>query len=95
MYNSTQQQIDDREMFWISYYNSFKTGYNMTEGGNSNAARTSKTYHFFDGVNPIEITNLFKWCRENDIKYTKMKSLLYSDYYRESRREHGGYNNGL
>lgn len=28
-----QEDLDDREMYWISYYNSFKKGYNMTLGG--------------------------------------------------------------
>lgn len=28
-------QLDEKEKYWISYYNSFNTGYNMTLGGSS------------------------------------------------------------
>lgn len=28
--------LDDREIYWISYYNSYEEGYNLTIGGNSN-----------------------------------------------------------
>lgn len=31
---STQQQLDDREIFWISFYKSNEIGYNIMEGGN-------------------------------------------------------------
>lgn len=27
------QDLDEREIYWISYYNSYKNGYNMTPGG--------------------------------------------------------------
>ena len=27
------EQLNERECFWISYYDSFKNGYNMTSGG--------------------------------------------------------------
>lgn len=27
--------LDEREIYWIAYYNSYKNGYNMTPGGNS------------------------------------------------------------
>lgn len=28
--------LDEREIYWISYFDSYKSGYNLTEGGNSN-----------------------------------------------------------
>lgn len=31
--NVLQKDLDDREIYWISYYDSFKNGYNMTLGG--------------------------------------------------------------
>lgn len=33
----TQQQLDDREIFWISFYKSNEIGYNIMEGGNGGA----------------------------------------------------------
>lgn len=29
----SQDQLDEREVFWIKYYNSFEDGYNLTRGG--------------------------------------------------------------
>lgn len=28
--------LDEREIYWISYFDSYKSGYNLTKGGNSN-----------------------------------------------------------
>lgn len=30
-----EQQLDEREKYWINYYNSYENGYNLTLGGNS------------------------------------------------------------
>lgn len=30
----SKEQLNDREMYWIKYYDSYKNGYNMTPGGN-------------------------------------------------------------
>ena len=30
-----QNELDEREKYWIKYYNSFEDGYNLTRGGNS------------------------------------------------------------
>lgn len=30
----SEQDLDEREQYWIGYYNSFKNGYNSTTGGN-------------------------------------------------------------
>nr|DAU46811.1 MAG TPA: intron associated endonuclease [Caudoviricetes sp.] len=32
--NCNEQELDEREKYWIRYYNSYKEGYNMTIGGN-------------------------------------------------------------
>lgn len=31
--NITQEQLDEHEIYWIAYYNSFYNGYNATKGG--------------------------------------------------------------
>lgn len=31
-------QLNDRERFWINYYDSYKTGYNLTTGGQENTS---------------------------------------------------------
>ena len=32
-YASNQQELDEKEAYWIKYYNSIKHGYNIREGG--------------------------------------------------------------
>ena len=34
--NIIQDKLDEREIYWIAYFDSFKNGYNKTAGGNSN-----------------------------------------------------------
>ena len=34
-YNVPEDKLDEREMFWISFFDSYRNGYNLTEGGNS------------------------------------------------------------
>lgn len=36
-----REQLDSREKFWISYYDSYKNGYNMNEGGQGQ----NRNYH--------------------------------------------------
>ena len=31
-----EKQLDEKEQYWIQYYNSYKNGYNMTSGGETN-----------------------------------------------------------
>lgn len=35
--NCTKELLDNREIYWISYYNSYESGYNCTKGGSSGA----------------------------------------------------------
>lgn len=35
--NCSRQLLDDREVYWINYYNSYNTGYNCTKGGTGGA----------------------------------------------------------
>jgi len=30
-----KELLDEREIYWIKYYNTFENGYNLTVGGNS------------------------------------------------------------
>lgn len=37
-----QDKLDEREAYWISYYNSYNKGYNCTKGGQNGATRECK-----------------------------------------------------
>lgn len=36
-----EEELDEREIFWIAYYDTFKRGYNMTTGGQSCTTRNA------------------------------------------------------
>ena len=44
-YDVPEDKLDEREMFWISFFDSYHNGYNLTEGGNS-----TRGYKYTDEV---------------------------------------------
>jgi group I intron endonuclease len=60
--------LNDREIYWIDFFDSFKNGYNTTSGGNQGREYCTKKYliQFPDGSRK-EIENLSKFCREHDL----------------------------
>lgn len=42
------EQLDEREKYWINYYNSFKQGYNTTTGGQEKREATEKVQEVID-----------------------------------------------
>lgn len=54
--------LDDEERYWISYYDSFKNGYNMTSGGQNGSTIVTWTdeqrKHFSDVRNPKAVLKI-------------------------------------
>lgn len=54
--------LDDEERYWISYYDSFKNGYNMTSGGQNGSTIVAWTdeqrKHFSDVRNPKAVLKI-------------------------------------
>lgn len=48
------EELDEREIYWISYYNSYYNGYNCTKGGSRNTDHFKKKVYCYD-VNGIFI----------------------------------------
>ena len=50
--------LDEREIYWIQYYDSYKSGYNSTIGGNSGLKRDDKIIKelFQNGLNGQQIS---------------------------------------
>lgn len=66
----SQESLDEREIYWIQYFNSFKNGYNLTPGGNSPIkADIDFIYSLWDEGKSfgeiVEITSLSKTCISN------------------------------
>lgn len=59
----TQEELGEREKYWINYFDSYYNGYNMTKGG--------------EGGNGTHAANLKKWRKENPDKMeNNIKNLL-------------------
>ena len=66
---TTNQSLDERECYWIKVFNSYKQGYNMTEGGSGVKIRTKDFYTEIaelklQGKTYDEICQIKHCCRE-------------------------------
>lgn len=72
--------LDEREVYWISFYDSYKHGYNRTKGGQSVGYKGKLTEEnkqeviemYKNGISPLKIASLYKVSR------TTIQSLLRS-----------------
>lgn len=44
--NVPKEKLDEREIYWIAYYDSFNNGYNLTPGGNPGVLNGIKVYQY-------------------------------------------------
>lgn len=44
------KELDDKEKYWISYYDSFNNGYNRTEGGQTSPHSNKMTLELFNNI---------------------------------------------
>ena len=66
--SDTEDELYDKEVYWISYFNSFRDrtkGYNLNEGGKGNTRIDMKYVSnlFLEGYNVTEISKLTKYDR--------------------------------
>lgn len=67
--------LDEREEYWIQYYNSFENGYNMTRGGENHRGESHGKSQFTD-EEVYEIRELYA---SGSIKSTDAYELYYKD----------------
>ena len=86
-------KLDEREIYWISYYNSYEKGYNMTRGGQGDNTASyidvQKVYSLWDeGKTVGQITEITKYSRQVIRNYLS----TYPNYIpSESRKRSGCY----
>lgn len=83
----TQEQANEREIYWIAYYNSFKDGYNSTLGGDVGNGGLLKGENSPRAVFTNEEVKKIRLIRAT-LKYTKAE--VYEMY--KSRISEGGFN---
>lgn len=84
----SEEKLNDQEIYWIDYYNSYTNGnYNISKGGN-NREHVGKPVQCYDmdGNFIKEYPNAAYAARDIDISYSVMQQVLH-----EIRRSCGGY----
>lgn len=72
-----KEQLNENEIYWVNKYDTFRTGYNSTIGGNQGTECRAKEYLIEkpDGKNEL-IINLEEYCRKNDLRRGTMDATL-------------------
>ena len=67
--------LNEREVFWIQFYDSYNNGYNMTEGGDGTVFynREQILEYWNQGYNQIEISKIIGCCRQT--VWTALKAM--------------------
>ena len=80
-------KLNEREIYWINYYNSFYNGYNSTPGGQSKYFNPQLIYDGWDaGLSPLEISeqlNISTSCVYNNL-------IGYKNYDKHIAKVRGG-----
>lgn len=83
-----QQHLDEREIYWIEFYNSFAEGYNMSLGGKAcNGTNDKKVYQYsLDGALIGEYKSAHEAARDLNIQFTNICKVC-----RGERKTAGGF----
>ena len=81
-------QLNEREIYWISYYDSFNNGYNMTLGGEACNGTNDKTVYQYSLTGEFlnEYKSAHEAARENNIQFTNICKVC-----RGERKTAGGF----
>lgn len=81
--------LDEREIYWISYYNSFVDGYNSTKGGQGSCAQKIEKEWIYqlwdDGLSSKEIQYITNYSKTSVYQYLKH----YKNYSAQESKNRG------
>ena len=80
------EQLNERECFWISYYDSFKNGYNMTSGGEGGYYHSSDEEIWAAWIRGLSINQIVKECHTDSRRIVRI--LDEHQVSAEEREEH-------
>ena len=80
---TSEEELDDKEKYWIEYYNSYETGYNNTRGGESGQRISQKEIDLIcelwrKGYSISEIAELISYSRSTVLKYLNDYEVTYT-----------------
>ena len=75
------EELNQKEQYWIKYYNSIEEGYNCSEGGNQQSIGTNNGRSKLTEEDIIEIRNAYKnHLKQKDV-YEKYKNIISFGYF--------------
>lgn len=75
------EELNQKEQYWIKYYNSIEEGYNCSEGGNQQSIGTNNGRSKLTEEDVIEIRNAYKnHLKQKDV-YEKYKNIISFGYF--------------
>ena len=85
--NCTHEELDDREIYWIAYYDSFNKGYNSTKGGSfwrmpcklSEDEETKLVSLYNQGLDSLKVAKIFNIDKTTVLNYVKKHNLQRKD----------------
>lgn len=81
------EELNEKEIYWISYFDSFNNGYNSTPGGQSSIIDPQIIYDAWDeGLSPLEIANKLN-IGTTTVYYTL---ITYKNYNKHEAKVRGG-----
>ena len=78
-----KSELDEREIYWIEYYDSFNKGYNRTKGGDGNSGEGNPNWK--GGVSSDE--DYYRQYSKQWYETNKEKRKEYDKQYREANKE--------
>ena len=79
--------LNNKEIYWITYYKTVEDGYNLSPGGGQPSEYRCKEYLVqFPTGERTKIKNLSKYCRDNNLNVGHLHETLYG-----KRLQHKGY----
>lgn len=85
--NCSQEQLNDREIYWIAYYDSYHNGYNSTTGGQglgtyqklSEEEENELLKLYQEGIGSVKIAKMFNVDKTTVMNYVKKHGLSRRD----------------
>lgn len=71
------ENLTERELYWINFYNSYYDGYNSTHGGEGGFVTHCRKFKLMSPFGDInESENVMKFCREHNLSHSEIINVL-------------------
>lgn len=87
--NIPNEKLNEREIYWIEYYNSYENGYNMNRGGEGRIIKEQEVLDLWNSGNTItDITNLLP-TKKDTVRQILHEAGITTEEIQHRKRIHG------